>query len=68
MKATKRKKLEAKGWKVGSVEDFLDLTPEEMAYIELKLSLSNSLKERRAKKKAEPGRSLLKLSKPVNLA
>ncbi|MEQ8314637.1 MAG: helix-turn-helix transcriptional regulator [Gammaproteobacteria bacterium] len=51
MKATKRKKLEAKGWKVGSVEDFLDLTPEEMAYIELKLSLSNSLKERRAKKK-----------------
>ena len=51
MKATKRKKLEAKGWKVGSVEDFLDLTPEEMVYIELKLSLSNSLKERRAKKK-----------------
>jgi len=51
MKATRRKKLEAKGWKVGSVEDFLDLTPEEMAYIELKLSLSNSLKERRAKKK-----------------
>jgi DNA-binding XRE family transcriptional regulator len=51
MKATKRKKLEAKGWKVGSVEDFLDLTPEELAYIELKLSLSNSLKERRAKKK-----------------
>ena len=51
MKATKRKKLEAKGWKVGSVEEFLKLTPEEMAYIELKLSLSNSLKERRAKKK-----------------
>lgn len=51
MKAAKRKKLEAKGWKVGSVEDFLDLTPEEMAYIELKKSLSNSLKERRAKKK-----------------
>lgn len=51
MKAAKRKKLEAKGWKVGSVENFLDLTPEEVAYIELKLALSNSLKERRAKKK-----------------
>ena len=51
MKATKRKKLEAKGWKVGSVEDFLDLTPEEVAYIELKHALSSSLKERRTKKK-----------------
>ena len=51
MKAAKRKKLEAKGWKVGSVENFLDLSPEEVAYIELKHALSNSLKERRAKKK-----------------
>lgn len=51
MKATKRKKLEAKGWKVGSVEDFLDLPAEEVAYIELKHALSNSLKERRAKEK-----------------
>lgn len=51
MKAAKRKKLEAKGWKVGSVEDFLDLSPEDVAYIELKYALSNSLKERRAKKK-----------------
>jgi predicted XRE-type DNA-binding protein len=51
MKATKRKKLEAKGWKVGSVEDFLDLSAEEVAYIALKHALSNSLKERRAKEK-----------------
>ena len=51
MKAAKRKKLEAKGWKVGSVEDFLDLSAEEVAYIELKHALSNSLKERRAKEK-----------------
>ncbi|HAJ76216.1 MAG TPA: transcriptional regulator [Gammaproteobacteria bacterium] len=51
MKAAKRKKLEAKGWKVGSVEDFLGLSPEEVAYIELKHSLSNSLKERRTRKK-----------------
>ena len=44
MKAAKRKKLKAKGWKVGSVEDFLELSSEEMAYIELKLALSNTLK------------------------
>ena len=51
MKVAKRKKLEAKGWKVGTVKDFLDLSTEEVAYIELKHALSNSLKERRAKEK-----------------
>jgi len=51
MKVTKRKKLESKGWKVGSAEGFLELSPEELAYIEMKHALSNSLKERRAKEK-----------------
>ena len=51
MKATKRKRLEAKGWKVGTVEEFLNLSPEEVAYIELKHALSNSLRERRSKEK-----------------
>ena len=51
MKATKRKKLESKGWKVGSVKDFLNRSPEEAAYIEMKLALSNSLRERRTRKK-----------------
>lgn len=50
MKVTKQKNLEAKGWKVGSVSDFLNLSEEESAYIELKLSLSHSLKEHRSKK------------------
>jgi len=45
MKKDKRKKLEANGWKVGSVTDFLELSDEEAAYIELKLNLVNSLKE-----------------------
>ncbi len=49
MKASKRKKLEKRGWKVGSVEDFMDLSAEESAYIELKIRLSESLKKRRAK-------------------
>lgn len=51
MQATKRKKLEASGWKVGSVDEFLDLTPEESSYIEMKLALSHSLRERRQKNK-----------------
>ena len=51
MKATKRKLLEKKGWKVGSSADFLGLSEEESAYIELKLSLSDSLKEARVREK-----------------
>jgi len=47
MKASKKAKLESKGWKLGSAEDFLDLSSEETAYIEMKLALSEKLKERR---------------------
>lgn len=50
MKETKKRKLESRGWKVGSTQDFLGLSDEEIAYIELKLALSNSLKEYRQKK------------------
>ena len=49
MTPTKRKNLEASGWRVGSASDFLDLTPEEAAYVELKLSLSRGLRERRTR-------------------
>ena len=49
MDRKKRKKLEALGWTVGSADDFLDLTPEETRYIELKLALSASLKAERVK-------------------
>ena len=44
MDQVKQQQLEAKGWKVGSVEEFLELTPEESSYIELKLALSDSLR------------------------
>ena len=47
MKTTKRKKLTAAGWKVSSTADFLDLTPEESAYIEMRLKLADGLKRRR---------------------
>jgi predicted XRE-type DNA-binding protein len=47
MDNAKRQRLEAKGWKVGNTAEFLDLTPEENAFIELKLALSKHLKELR---------------------
>ena len=34
-------------WKVGSAEEFLGLTDDESAFIEMKLALARSLKERR---------------------
>ncbi len=42
-----RKNLEDKGWKVGTVSDFLGLSPEEEILVEIKLALSRSLKSRR---------------------
>ena len=47
MNQAKRQRLEAAGWKVGSAEEFLALTPEERAYLELKLNLSEAVKKRR---------------------
>ena len=51
MRKTKRDALKKKGWTVGSAEDFLGLTPEEAAYVEMKLRLSESLRKRRLRQK-----------------
>ena len=48
MKARKRANLERGGWKLGSAQDFLGLTDEEAAYIELKLALGAELRVARA--------------------
>lgn len=48
MEESKRKRLEDAGWSVGSAQDFLGLSDEEAAFVELKLALSESLRERRA--------------------
>ena len=47
MDPRKRARIEAAGWKVGSVSDFLDLAEEELNYIEIKLALSALLKAAR---------------------
>jgi DNA-binding XRE family transcriptional regulator len=51
MDKRKREKLAKKGWKVGSVAEFLDLSAEEVSYIEMKLALSEKLRERRRRKR-----------------
>jgi predicted XRE-type DNA-binding protein len=51
MRKAKKDRLEKKGWRVGTVEEFLDLSPEEAAYIELKLRLSENVRLRRSRKK-----------------
>ena len=51
MNATKLKRLRAAGWKVGSAKDFLKLSDEEAALVELKLSLASALKQARQKRR-----------------
>ena len=43
--------MERKGWKFGSADEFLRLSTEELAYIELKLALSDALKSKRVSEK-----------------
>lgn len=50
MDTKKKERLAEKGWVSTSVQDFLGLASDEMAYIELKLQLSRELKARRNEK------------------
>ena len=47
MKQSKRRRLEAQGWKFGSAKDLLGLTDEDVEFIELHLSLAALLTKRR---------------------
>ena len=47
MKRTKKERLEAAGWRVGSADEFLDLSKEETAFVEMKLALAENLRKRR---------------------
>lgn len=51
MKSSKRARLEARGWRIGSAAEYLELTAEEAAFVETKLALSRSLRDRRAAQK-----------------
>ena len=45
MDPRKRDRLEKGGWRFGDAADFLGMTPEEAAYVELKLALARHLGE-----------------------
>ncbi|HEX9792879.1 MAG TPA: helix-turn-helix domain-containing protein [Planctomycetota bacterium] len=51
MKKPKRDKLAAAGWKVGDITDFLELSAEEAAMVEIKISLADSIRRRRIRRK-----------------
>lgn len=50
MRPEKKKHLEAKGWRVGSAEEFLELTPQEATLVELRLKLADAVKMLRKEK------------------
>lgn len=47
MKQAKRTKLEADGWRVGTVREFLDLSRREDALVEIRVALARAVRERR---------------------
>jgi DNA-binding XRE family transcriptional regulator len=51
MNATRKKRLKAAGWKVGTRGEFLGLSPEEAALVEVRLILSESLRRHRVKRR-----------------
>jgi hypothetical protein len=59
MNATKRKRLQTKGWKVSDAKDFLNFSAEESAYVERKLELFEKLSVAQVQKNAgEKGHTL----------
>ena len=51
MNKAKVRRLEDAGWRVGSGRELLGLTPEEAAYIEMRLALSRNFRELRTRKR-----------------
>ncbi|MDZ4169584.1 MAG: helix-turn-helix transcriptional regulator [Coriobacteriia bacterium] len=49
MDKAKRSRLESGGWRAGSAADLLELSPEEAAYVALKLALANLLRDTRTR-------------------
>ena len=47
----KKRQLEAKGYRIGDAKDFLGLSPEESAYIDMKMALSQALVQKRKQRR-----------------
>jgi len=44
MRRAKKTRLESRGWRVGDAAEFLELSPEEAAFVEVKLALAKHLR------------------------
>jgi ribosome-binding protein aMBF1 (putative translation factor) len=51
MRKGKRERLKAAGWQMGDASDFLGLTKEEAAFVEMKLALADSVRRRRQERR-----------------
>ena len=51
MDKNKERQLKAKGYRIGDTKDFLGLSAEESAYIEMKLALSQALAQKRKQRR-----------------
>ena len=51
MDRTKRKRLEAAGWRIGSAAEFLELSSAEEQLVAMKLALSSKLRKARERRK-----------------
>src|SRR5579863_3925297 len=50
MDRRKRRRLEVAGWRIGSTADFLALSDEEAALVEVKLGLASAVKKQRSRR------------------
>ena len=50
MRRSKRRRLEASGWKIGTVTEFLDLADDEAAMVEIRLRLGKALRAQRVRR------------------
>ena len=55
MRVAKRRRLLERGWVVGDAEEFLGLTVEELALVDLRLRLANGLKLQRVQRRLTQG-------------
>lgn len=56
MNSAKQNRLEAAGWKIGTGAEFLGLTKQEGAYVEMKLALARTLRALRVRRKLSQAR------------
>ncbi len=51
MRDLKKRRLAARGWRIGGTKEFLGLTAEEESYIDLRLRLADGLRKRRIRRR-----------------